>query len=185
MRLLRLKYVPWFPFSTKWSHRDQIFSSHLEQLKSKTKYVDETMVSKTDQLRTKSLERWGQWGEPVTDQLAALRELPERLSHLGLQAPGTPGRTARIRGSYPSPKGSHSQDSSFSLRGQHGSWGTVKHSEFLLSSRAKLTFHWALPSVSDWTKGIWRGHVAQRPSHLQFCGLSSTDKTLQGCVCIS
>lgn len=87
MRLLRLKYVPWFPFSTKWSHRDQIFSSHLEQLKSKTKYVDETMVSKTDQLRTKSLERWGQWGEPVTDQLAALRELPERLSHLGLQAP--------------------------------------------------------------------------------------------------
>lgn len=106
---------------------------------------------------------------------------PDRSSHLGLQ-PKVPSRTqggtVRIRGSYP--KASHSQDSSFILRGQpHGFLGHwVEHSEFFIGSGAKLTFHWALPCVSGWTKGIWRGHVAQRPSHLWFCGLSSTFKAV-------
>lgn len=37
MRLSRLKYMPWFPFPTKWSIRDEVFLSPLKQLKCKTK----------------------------------------------------------------------------------------------------------------------------------------------------
>lgn len=76
MRLLRLEYVPWFPFSTKWSNGNQIFSSHLEQLNPRQNRGKYGFQDTGQGNKGQRALRGGPWGEPLADQLAALRELP-------------------------------------------------------------------------------------------------------------